>query len=287
MGYKTKAVKSESGGTFSMCRGGSARFHRAATAGVVCRGQAICYPNPIVRRWRRSDPFQPKKFPMALDAYGPCPCGSGKKFKWCCQPIAAQIERAFEQESQGQHEAALRILDEVIAQNPANPEPLGRKAQILYENHRLEEAEATLQKALDISPKYPFGYLLRGLFRQNEGEIPGALMLYRKAAEYYDPEARDILGQVYAHIGESELKMNRPVAARAALQIAGRLLPGDESLRQSFDAIFGDQSALPASARREYTFQSLPADAPEGRRQAWAKALAGAGSGKLGEAVAA
>ncbi len=224
---------------------------------------------------------------MALEAYSPCPCGSGKKFKWCCQPIHAQIERAFEQEAEGQHEAALRILDEVIAQNPANPEPLGRKAQLLYENRRLEEAETTLQKALDISPKYPFGYLLRGLFRQNEGEIPGALMLYRKAAEYYDPEARDILGQVYARIGESELKMNRPVAARAALQIASRLLPGDESLRQSFDAIFGDQSALPASARREYTFEGLPADAPEGRRQAWAKALAGAGSGKLGEAMAA
>jgi tetratricopeptide (TPR) repeat protein len=224
---------------------------------------------------------------MALEAYAPCPCGSGKKFKWCCQPIAAQIERAFEQESQGQHETALRIMDEVIAQNPTNPEPLGRKAQLLYENHRLEEAEATLQKALDISPKYPFGYLLRGVFRQNEGEIPGALMLFRKAAEYYDPEARDVLGQVYARIGENELKMNRPVAARAALQIASRFLPADESLRQSFDAIFGDQSALPASARREYTFRGLPPDAAAPRRQAWDRALAEAGSGRLGEAVTA
>ena len=33
---------------------------------------------------------------MALDPYASCPCGSGKKFKWCCQPIHVQIDRAFQ-----------------------------------------------------------------------------------------------------------------------------------------------------------------------------------------------
>jgi DNA mismatch repair protein MutL len=28
---------------------------------------------------------------MALDQYSPCRCGSGKKIKWCCQPIHAEI----------------------------------------------------------------------------------------------------------------------------------------------------------------------------------------------------
>jgi len=31
---------------------------------------------------------------MALDQYDPCPCGSGKKFKWCCLPIHVEIDRA-------------------------------------------------------------------------------------------------------------------------------------------------------------------------------------------------
>ena len=55
---------------------------------------------------------------MALDLYTPCPCGSGKKFKWCCQPIHVDIDRAFRQDQEGQHEAALRTMDEVIAANP-------------------------------------------------------------------------------------------------------------------------------------------------------------------------
>ena len=96
---------------------------------------------------------------MATDLYSACPCGSGKKFKWCCQPIHVQIDKAFRQEAEGQHEAALRTMDEVIAANPANPEAYGRKAQLLYDLDRSDEAEATLQKALDINPNYPFGNL--------------------------------------------------------------------------------------------------------------------------------
>ena len=110
---------------------------------------------------------------MALDAYSSCPCGSGKKFKWCCQPIHAQIDKAFEQEAEGQHDMALRMMEEVTAQNPANPEAWGRKSQLLYQNDKVDEAENILQKALDINPNYPFGYLLRGLFRQHEGEVAG------------------------------------------------------------------------------------------------------------------
>src|SRR5262249_1606625 len=57
--------------------------------------------------------------------------------------------------------------------------------------------------------------------------------------------------------------------------------------RQHFDAIMGDQSRLPACARREYRFLSLPADAPEARKQAWNKALSSAATGKLSDAAAA
>jgi tetratricopeptide (TPR) repeat protein len=235
---------------------------------------------------------------MALDPYASCPCGSGKKFKWCCQPIHVDIDRAFRQEAEGQHEAALRIMDEIIAAHPDNPEAWGRKAQVLYQNGRTDEAEKALDKAFEINPNYPFGYLLRGVFRQQEGEIPGALLLFRKAADLYDPEARDILGQVYTQIGECELKLNRVVAARAALKQALHYEPGNDGLREAFDTTFGEQGRLPLTARREYTFQSPPtSNSPlpsegegsgvrgAGRREAWNRALAGAAQGKLTDAA--
>jgi tetratricopeptide (TPR) repeat protein len=221
---------------------------------------------------------------MALEAYSPCPCGSGKKFKWCCQPIYLDIDRAFSQDAEGQHEAALRLMDEVVAANPANPEAWGRKAQLLYQNDRADDAETTLQKALEINPRYPFGHLLRGMFRRQEGETAGALLEFRKAAEYYDPEAREPLGQIFTLVTEDELKLNRPVAARAAAKIALHLKPADTELRAFFEEVFGDKSQLPPSARREYTFLGLPADAGE-TRSAWNQALAGAATGKLSDAA--
>src|ERR1700684_1288073 len=130
---------------------------------------------------------------MALDPYSSCPCGSGKKFKWCCEPIYAEIRHAFDQEANGQQEAALRIMDGLTRQHPGNPEVWGKRAELLYHHGKVEEAEQSLEKAFAINPNYPFGLLLRGIVRFQEGEIPGALILGRKAADAYDPEAHDYL----------------------------------------------------------------------------------------------
>src|SRR5689334_20565071 len=112
-----------------------------------------------------------------LEAYSPCPCGSGKKFKWCCQPIYVDINRAMEQEANGQHDAALRILEDLTHRHEGNPEAWGQKAKLLYNLGKTEEAEAALQKAFSINPNYPFGLLLQASLRYGEGEIPGALLL--------------------------------------------------------------------------------------------------------------
>ncbi len=235
---------------------------------------------------------------MALDLYSPCPCGSGKKFKWCCQPIHEKIGKAYEQDANGQHEAALRTMDEVAAEHAGNPEVWGRKAQLLYQLDKPEEAETALQKAFDINPHYPFGYFLKGKFRQYEGEIAGALILFRKAAELYDPEARGLLAQLHGLIADCEMQLNRPVAARAALEIARRCQPEDPELTQEIQA-FNQTTRFPQSARQEYKFQppSAPpsqggeggvhAQANEARQAAWQKALGSAGTGKLSDAAAA
>jgi tetratricopeptide (TPR) repeat protein len=217
------------------------------------------------------------------DLYEPCPCGSGKKFKWCCQPIYVGINHAWEQEAGGQHEAAQRILDQVVAENGGNPEAWGQKARLLFAHGKTEEAEAALQKAFDINPNYPFGLLLRASFRFQEGEIPGALLLARRAVAAYAPEARPYLAEAYFIISECEMRLNRPVAARAALRLVTYLTPGDPDLQKSFDGLFGPEGRLPECARREYAFRSPAPGADRDRRAAWDRALAGARSPRLGE----
>jgi tetratricopeptide (TPR) repeat protein len=223
---------------------------------------------------------------MALDPYEPCPCGSGKKFKWCCQPVHVQIDKAFQLDAEGQHEMALRTMEQACAEHPDNPEVWGRKAQLLYQLDKPEEAEAALEKAFEANPNYPFGHYLRGRFRHFEGEIPGALLLFRKAADLYDPNARSILAQIYALITECELKLNRPVAARAALQMASKFDPANTDYRTGLEQVFGGgESRFPLAGRKEYAFEQLPASAPAERKTSWQRALETAATGKLADAA--
>src|SRR5207302_7224064 len=82
-----------------------------------------------------------------------------------------------------------------------------------------------------------------------------------------------------------ELKLNRPVAARAALEMAAKQEPNSPDYRNGMEQVFGPESKLPTVARKEYSFQKLPADAPAERKAAWQSALQAAATGKLGDAV--
>jgi tetratricopeptide (TPR) repeat protein len=222
---------------------------------------------------------------MALDPYEPCPCGSGKKFKWCCQPVYPQIDKAFQLDAEGQHEMALRTMEEACAQHPDNPEVWGRKAHLLYQMDKAEEAETALEKAFEVNPNYPFGLYLRGRFRLFEGEIPGALLLFRKAADIYDSNARSVLAHIQSLIAECELKLNRPVAARAAVQLASKYDPANTDFRTALENLFGATSHFPAAANQEYTFRKLPTSAPADRQASWQRALTTAATGKLTDAT--
>jgi tetratricopeptide (TPR) repeat protein len=211
---------------------------------------------------------------MDIDQYAFCPCGSGKKFKWCCQNIYGDIERAYTQLEEGQQQTALRIINEVTQKHPDNPEAWGQKAQVLLAVGQTAEAEKTIDRALEINPNYPFGLLLQARLRSDEGSFTGALILARRAAEAYHPEALDYLAQVYALIYQLEMQRHRPVAAHAALRILVRCEPGDQELRQALEVQFGSQSHLPDCARREYTFQKPQGSLSGERRQAWDRVLA-------------
>jgi tetratricopeptide (TPR) repeat protein len=219
---------------------------------------------------------------MELNPYSPCPCGSGKQFKWCCQPIHRQIARIFELDEEGQHDVAISMMDDVIRQHPGNAEAHGRKALLLFQNDRAEDAEKALDEAFRINPDYAFGYFLKARFRIYEGEIAGALILLRKAAELYSPEAHDILAMVQVEIFECEMKLNHPLAAHAAAELAQKHSPADANLRKGIAQVFGAGNPnLPKAVWRKYEFKSLASSAPPERKTAWQQALATAASGKL------
>lgn len=216
-----------------------------------------------------------------VDPYASCPCGSGKKFRFCCQPIYPAIERAFSQFRGGQQEAALRTIDSAAASHPGHPEILIRKAMMLDAAGRREDAEKALDDALSKSANFGPAHFMRARWRHQEGEFPGAAILARKAADGYAIEAKEHLADVHAFLFEIEMQLNRPLAARAALRMAMRLAPQEASLKEAFDGTFGENGRLPACLRKEPSLLSPPPGSK--RKAAWDKLAREHGSSRLGD----
>lgn len=201
---------------------------------------------------------------MAVDPYISCPCGSGKKLKWCCAPYFETVEKAFAQESQGQHDAALQTIQALVKTHADSPSVWGYYAQFLYNAQQPDKAEEAIDEALKRNPNFGMAYFLRGQFRENENELIGALLLFRKAAEAYDPEAHEQLARVWFKIYQYESTMlNRPVAARAALERVVHFQPADAEVRQQFEEEFGDEGPYPRAGARKYTFRPTAKPVPE------------------------
>lgn len=88
---------------------------------------------------------------MAVDLYSACPCGSGKKFKWCCSSVWGPIEKAYESFSKGQVESAIAQMKTLQSSSSDNPEVFGRLAELLLLSGQPEQAEAELEKLLKLT----------------------------------------------------------------------------------------------------------------------------------------
>jgi tetratricopeptide (TPR) repeat protein len=201
---------------------------------------------------------------MALNPYDACPCGSGKKFKWCCIGYFDQLQLAMQQQQQGQHDAALRTMEGLTKSHAQSPQVWCHYANVLFMEGKTEEAEQAVQKALSVQPDFAMAYFTRAMFRHSEGEVLGSLLLFRKALEAYPPEAAGPIADTCEMIARIELLLNRPVACRAVFEKAVNIQQGDAELHAQFDAMFGPDSRLPEPARKAYAFRPttkrLPAD---------------------------
>ena len=98
-----------------------------------------------------------------LNAYDPCPCGSGQKYKWCCFQAATFIDRILRYRSNDQHDACAKVTEEGLAKFPDNAYLLIQQAVSLV--NRGASPDAMLDRLLTIQPNHPYGLGLRLITR--------------------------------------------------------------------------------------------------------------------------
>lgn len=70
---------------------------------------------------------------------------------------------------------ALRLYDEVLADDPDNVEALAYRGWLLYQGTVVDRGRADIERALEIDPGHVDALTFRGLVRRQQGDLEGAL----------------------------------------------------------------------------------------------------------------
>ncbi|MDB5352288.1 MAG: motif-containing protein [Planctomycetota bacterium] len=224
----------------------------------------------------------------ALESYSPCPCGSGQKYKWCCQKAEPFVERSVRLQETGGVEASRAALDEGLAKLPGNPWLTIRKAILLAREGHTKESGEILRGLIAKNPGHigAHNFLIRVVI-ETEGADAGAAQL-QQALSSVPAEGRAALSITAQLVGIMLAEEGHVPSALAHLRLAQKLEPQDEerSIAQSLRSIEANGS-LSAWMRNPYELSPVPTGIAPEKAEAFAKALGWAENGSWASAASA
>ena len=105
---------------------------------------------------------------MPLDLYDPCPCGSGRKLKFCCRELSDDMERVLKFQENNQPRMALNALDELGRKHPENTWVRTTRGGLLFDGGDLEGAHRELAAVVAEDPEHGFALALVAMIRLSE-----------------------------------------------------------------------------------------------------------------------
>lgn len=98
-----------------------------------------------------------------MDPYAPCPCGSGKKVKFCCQAILPEMAKIERLQENNQPHMALQLIDKILKEHPENGWLVTQRAMALFNDEAFAEARDGLVPFLRNNPEHPLANAMLAL----------------------------------------------------------------------------------------------------------------------------
>lgn len=171
---------------------------------------------------------------MFPDSYEPCPCASGKKYKFCCKKILFEITEAMVAAEDGKMAKALRWIDKAKSIVGETPEVLCREA-IVYSFFDRNESDVALEKCLKLNPKHPRAHYIRAIAYKEESDLINAIKSYETAIANYPPTDHFHLNEAYNNLGVALYELGEHTKAKAAWEKALLYMPDDKMTRQNLE----------------------------------------------------
>jgi tetratricopeptide (TPR) repeat protein len=198
---------------------------------------------------------------MAVDPYAPCPCGSGKKVKFCCSDLVGDIEKIHRMIEGDQPRAALRHAEQTLAKHPGRASVLDLKATLELALTEMEAAKATVAEFLKVDPQNPSAHACQAMLLATTEGGKAAVAPLQKALSLIDREMPQRVFEAIGVVGRALLGEGHIVAAQAHLWLHVALAPKDDPRALELLVSLNHYSGLPLLVRDNLRLRDWPTDA--------------------------
>jgi hypothetical protein len=199
---------------------------------------------------------------MSIDPYALCPCGSGKKLKFCCSDLVGEIEKIHRMIEGDQPRAALRHVEHTLAAHPGRASLLDLKGSLELSLGEMDEARRTVETFVQAHSDSPTAHASQAMWLAESGEARAAAAALQRALALVD---RDMPLRVYeamGAVGGALLEAGHILAAQAHLWLHAALAPREDTRSREVLAALHHYSGLPLLLRDQIRLRPWPADVP-------------------------
>ena len=195
---------------------------------------------------------------MAVDPYAMCPCGSGKKLKFCCTDLVGDIEKIQRMIEGDQPRAALQHASQTLAQHPGRSSLLDLKAKLELMLGELSDAEATVAEFIERDPKNSAAFAQQAVVQAaSQGGRAGVLPLQHALTLVTDTMPRRVLEGIGA-VGQALLIEGNIFAARAHLWLYQGIAGKQDTRALDLLMRLNQSAGLPLLLRDHLYMKPLP-----------------------------
>ncbi len=199
---------------------------------------------------------------MALNQYGPCPCGSGKKIKFCCKDLAGEIEKILKMVHGDQLVAAHRRVDQALKKHPGRPSFLELKAVIELRQQDYDAARRTIDEFVVTHPESSNAWANLAQYCAETDQAEQAVEALQRCLELVEDTMPRTLHQSILSVGVALLQDGQWFAARAHLVLYQRSAQEDDTRAVELLVRLNSLPGLPLFLREHLPPRESDADQP-------------------------
>ena len=111
---------------------------------------------------------------MSVDKYSVCPCGTGKKIKFCCKESVSELDAVMSMVEGGQVVPALDQLSSILEEHPNAAWALAIRGRLLLDLREYELLSENAERFIRLQPSNPLALTQRAAAKLFHGEVEDA-----------------------------------------------------------------------------------------------------------------